>query len=300
MIYNEGRIRKNGEVLPIQCIRILLTQAPRHPDNLHYHEYTELLFGIAGNARVVLRNGSTDLTPGTLIVVHAGDVHTVCWSGEPSEYIVVKFLPQVLFSAEQTGAEYGYALTLIENASDLQFRFSPEELEGTGIPSILCQMMEEWESQRFGYELSLRADVTRVFLFLLRRWREASQWMKEGTQPADRAVMQAVLSYVGEHYTDLTERDVAAACGVSPAALSRLFSRVMKCSFPEYVTGVRLREAEKLLLTTDASVTDIALRVGFSSPAYFIARFRQAKGITPHRFRCETSARTAEKAEKIL
>lgn len=287
MIYDEGRILKNGEVLPIQCIRMTLAHASRHLDNLHYHEYTELLFGLTGNARVVLRNGSADLTPGSLIVVHAGDLHTVCWGGEPSEYIVVKFLPQVLFTAEQTGAEYGYALTLMENAPDRQFRFSPEELEGTGIPSILCQMMEEWESQRFGYELSLRADVTRVFLFLLRRWRETSPWMKEGTPPADRAVMQTALSYVGTHYADLTEREVAAVCGVSPAALSRLFARIMKSSFPEYVTGVRLREAEKLLLTTDASVTDIALEVGFSTPAYFIARFRRAKGITPHRFRRE-------------
>lgn len=44
-------------------------------------------------------------------------------------------------------------------------------------------MMTEWEEEQFGYELSLRADLTRVVLFLLRRWRQTSPWMQEGTRP---------------------------------------------------------------------------------------------------------------------
>ena len=285
MIYDEGMVRRGGEVLPIECIRIRLLRPSQHHENMHYHDYTELLFGLSGTAKVYIGNRSTLLVPGGLTVIQAGDAHNVYYEGGPSEYIVVKFLPQMLISVEQTGAEFGYALTLMEQSPERQSVFSPEELAGTEIPTILPRMMAEWEGHRFGYELSLRADVIRVILFLLRHWRETCPWMRDRTPPADRETMQTALAYIRAHFADISERDVADVCGISPVAVSRLFARTMKCSFPDYVCGVRLREAEKLLLTTDLSVTDIALQVGFSTPAYFIAKFRQAKGTTPYRFR---------------
>lgn len=285
MVYDEGRVRRDGEVLPIECLRIRQNGKPRNNRNLHFHDYTELLFGLHGSARVLIGNGTTVLEAGGLTVIQAGDAHDVCENGEPCEYIVVKFLPEMLISAEQTGAEFGYALTLMEHSAERQSVFSPAELNETEIPAILRQMMAEWEEKAFGYELSLRADVTRVILFLLRRWRKANPQLCAGIAPGDSRLMQTALAYIGTHYAYLSERDVAQACGISTVAVSRLFARTVKRSFPDYVRSVRLREAERLLLTTDLSVTDIALQVGFSTSAYFIAKFREEHGVTPYRFR---------------
>lgn len=285
MAYDEGRVRINGEALPIECIRRRLVAQSYAKGNLHYHDYTELLFGLSGTALVLVRNSATRLFPGSLIVIQAGEAHDVQYWEKPCEYLVVKFLPQLLISAEQTGAEFGYALALMEQAPNRQSIFSSAELDGSEIPSILCRMMEEWDEKKFGYELSLRADVTRVILFLLRKWKENCPWMQEGIRPADRTAIQRAMVYIGEHYVDLCEKDVAEACGISTITLSRLFARVMKSSYPDYLCGVRLREAEKLLLTTELTVTEIALQVGFSTAAYFIAKFRHHKGITPYRFR---------------
>ena len=47
----------------------------------------------------------------------------------------------------------------------------------------------------------------------------------------------------------------------------------------------KLKEAEKLLLTTDHSITEIAFEAGFSTVSHFIARFKAEKGITPHKLR---------------
>lgn len=55
--------------------------------------------------------------------------------------------------------------------------------------------------------------------------------------------------------------------------------------FSDYLTFVRLRVAEKLLITGSRSVTEIALMVGFSSASHFVARFKAHKQITPIQFR---------------
>ena len=44
-----------------------------------------------------------------------------------------------------------------------------------------------------------------------------------------------------------------------------------------------------LLLHTDASVTDIALDVGFNNTSYFIKKFQEANQLSPHKFRKKMS-----------
>jgi AraC-like DNA-binding protein len=59
----------------------------------------------------------------------------------------------------------------------------------------------------------------------------------------------------------------------------------MGTSFTAYATGLKLKEAERLLIGSDTSVTEIAEHVGFFTVAYFIASFRARYGITPAKYR---------------
>ena len=59
----------------------------------------------------------------------------------------------------------------------------------------------------------------------------------------------------------------------------------MNKSFTEYVNGIRISESERLLVTTNKSITDIALDVGFSTTSYFIERFKKQIHLTPKQFR---------------
>ena len=285
MAFYEQRAQRNGVAMPVECI--LMKQGAREREfRPHYHEYTELLFGISENAKVAVGRSSFVLTPGAMAMIHSGEPHDVVSGGAPCSYYVVKFLPQILLAGEQTYSEYGYVLMLMEHLPDQQFLFGADELARTEVPLLFRHLMEEWDRQEFGYELSLRADVTRIFLYILRRWREKNLSLVEAPMlSAQRELMQRAVSYIHGHYSDLTEETAAAACGVSPAYLSRSFKKGMQITFSAYVTGVRLREGERLLLTTDDSVTDIAQSVGFSTSAYFIARFREAHGVTPSRYR---------------
>lgn len=56
-------------------------------------------------------------------------------------------------------------------------------------------------------------------------------------------------------------------------------------TFVAYVNDLRLGEACRLLLETDATVAEIAYRVGFGNLSNFNQCFRQARGTTPREFR---------------
>lgn len=86
----------------------------------------------------------------------------------------------------------------------------------------------------------------------------------------------------------MTERDAAAYCGLSYNHFSASFKKAVGRSFSDYITLLRLSEAEKLLISTEQSITDIALSCGFSSTSHFISRFKAQKGITPGQLRKKT------------
>ena len=284
MPYEEARARRNGMPVPIECLFLEL-DGKENLHALHYHDYTELLFGVSGKSLVLVGNRRMTLAEGDMLVIHTHEPHYVTGGGEPSSYIVVKFLPRILLTGADSYPEYSYMLTLLENSPDKQILFSSVELKKTDLPALFAHLIEEWRAADFGYELSLRVDVTRIFLYILRRWRASNPAIAAMREDGQGILLGQAVSFIGEHYAELSEGAVAAACGVSRTYFSRVFRRGMRVSFTAYVTGVRLREAARLLLTAEYSVTAIAQEVGFSTTSYFIEKFRSVYGETPSRYR---------------
>ena len=295
MPIDEGIAVRGGIPLPIQCI-LMKNNIHNRPPMLHYHKYTELLFGMSGTAQVYTGSSHYLLGEGDLLLIHPREPHDVHAASESCTYIVIKFLPEVLLSGEQSSPTYGYSLLLTERTAGKQCFFSARELTESGLSDRFSHLMEEWEGERFGYELSLRADVLHIFLYILRRWQASGLPLTAGVIGLRGEMIGRAISYVRDHYAELTEESTAEICGVSRTYFSRCFKNEMKIGFSAYVNEVRLREAERLLMTTTKSVTEIAEEVGFSTVSYFIDRFRSLHGETPHQYR-RSVLRRGDRAE---
>ena len=66
---------------------------------------------------------------------------------------------------------------------------------------------------------------------------------------------------------------------------SQKFREAAGVSVHEYLVFIRLQRAALELMTTDDSVTDIALRCGFSGGNYFKDAFKKKYGVTPSEYR---------------
>ena len=285
MVIYEKRYLRNGVPVPIQCIRM---KQKNIKQNLifHYHDYLELLFGVSGSAKAYVGTESYDLGAGDMVLVGNDVFHEVTGNGDDSVYIVVKFLPSVLFAESQTLSEYTYARLLLQHLRGGKIYFRADELADTPISSLFANLIREWDEGHFGYELSLRADVTSIVLHIIRKWLAADPTLAEYSMTAAQSeLIRNAISYVELNFADATEADCARELGVSSAYLSRVFKKGMKISFSSFVNDIKLKNAEKLLLSDSASMTEIAERVGFSTVAYFISCFRQKYRVTPNRYR---------------
>lgn len=97
---------------------------------------------------------------------------------------------------------------------------------------------------------------------------------------------EKILLYINDNIRfDLSAQSLAKDLGISSYHLSRIFSKELKMSFPNYVTHQRLTLACELLETTQRNVTDIAYDVGFSSSRNFLRCFKNKYGCTPTEWR---------------
>jgi len=72
---------------------------------------------------------------------------------------------------------------------------------------------------------------------------------------------------------------------LSPNYLSTVFKDITGKTLLEYITDVRIKEAEKMLQHTKKKIHEIALAVGYESPSYFSSIFYRNKGLTPNQYR---------------
>ena len=265
-------------------IHCLVTDATRIKNtskiSYHNHDYIELLYALTPGATVWINGDAYPFEEGDLVLINSQEPHTVT-SPTVSSHICVKFSPGILYSDEQALLEFKYVTPFISEKRH-QKRFCKGELEMLDVHGLMHDIMWEWEEKSVAYELMIRAKLLVLFSGILRYWHDGKE-MLSNLSITD--TVKRALDYTDEHYATATERDVADFCAVSYNHFSRTFKRTMGKSFSDYLTQIRLREAEKLLLLSDKSMTEIALEVGFSSSSHFISRFRESRDMTPGQFR---------------
>ncbi len=283
MEYDEGKVVQDGFEIPIECFNRIHVIGDGELENLHYHDYVELLYGV--DCDTVVRCGVNDyhMCSGDFVVINSKTPHSVISNSKISIYTVIKFMPQILYAAEQSVFEFKYILPFVADTKKYQKFFSRNEIENTDIPEIMRAILSERKNMAYGYEIALRIYVSRIVLRLIRKWHVSG----EDTDVSNETMLsvQKGIEYAQNNYSTATSSKAAEICNLCPCYFSRLFKRVMKKSFTEYVTYIKICEAQKLLITTKESITDISLDTGFSTTSYFIECFKKQTLLTPKQFR---------------
>lgn len=98
--------------------------------------------------------------------------------------------------------------------------------------------------------------------------------------------LSAVFKFIEANYSKgITLSDVAQAVGYSPAYLTNRVKRETGQTVNRWIIERRLAAARFLLKTTDRSVEQIALEVGYQNACHFFRQFRQYTGTTPQAWR---------------
>jgi signal transduction histidine kinase/DNA-binding response OmpR family regulator/streptogramin lyase len=103
----------------------------------------------------------------------------------------------------------------------------------------------------------------------------------------DRELIDRINTWLAENLDD-SDLDVESLCQamtIERRTLQRKLKALTGMTPAAYIRHIRLRQAKKLLLETDRSINEIALRCGFSNAQHFSRLFRKNYQVPPERWR---------------
>jgi len=126
-------------------------------------------------------------------------------------------------------------------------------------------LMANKSAREEALRLNVKKKSTRVEIY--KRLYIAKEWME------------------ANYHQPITLNDIADEALLNSQHFLRLFSQLFKKTPHQFLIDLRLERAGNLLATTNASVSDICLSVGWESLASFSKLFKQKQGLTPTAFR---------------
>ena len=264
-IFIETRLRRQGFIM----------QGP------HNHPYYELFYVQSGCCRSLVQDYMYDLQAGDFILIPPYLLHYTRYpSGECRRCTI-------FFHLDDLSEEM---LSLIPEKERFYSRVQLIRVPGIHKPQIdswIHLMTAERTLNDYRSPVMLKILLQGLFLLCGR----VCSLLYEPPLPAPRIHPQIVqaFSYINDHFMEpVTTADVAAAVGLSPNYLTRKFRESAGIGIHDYLVHIRLDHAAYQLISTDDSISGIAVRCGFADANYFKDAFRKKYGVNPTTYRNQT------------
>ncbi|WP_298157088.1 AraC family transcriptional regulator [Flavobacterium sp.] len=245
----------------------------------HYHPEYELTLITEGKGNRIVGDSHEGFAAGDLVLLGSGLPHT--WAGKQqrnkkNSAVVIQF-SEAFISKFTALPEGGAIRKMLENAA-----------KGFAFPNAPALLRSNIEA------LPEREGIAKV-IALLEILHTLSEEMgiplsNLNYAPVGNVVnenrINKICGYIQQHADEqITLEQVAGLVHLSKSAFCKLFKRMVKINFSDYINEIRIANSCQLLLESDKTVREIAMQAGFESLTYFNRVFLKKKGLTPMAFR---------------
>lgn len=221
-----------------------------------------LIYLEKGSGEIRCENQSVGIEAGDVMLLPSAPLLDVVLSDQGSSHIYwVKFM--------------GISPQECQDISSLE-PLTPAHCPNAYIPeSVKSIILELNKNQSFSSEI---ASAKLIGMLLL----TAQQLSVE----AETASIREIIQFIQNNYMYNTPiGDYAKRCGMSVPNFIRLFKRASGMSPHDYKLSIRIERAKIMLATTDSSVTDISIQIGFNDQFQFSRYFKKKTGMSPMSYR---------------
>lgn len=248
---------------------------PRYEMAYHWHVEYEIIRILTGTLHVTMDEKEFTATPGDIVFVNSGILH----SGIPSDCVYQCIVFDMNAFLKNNPRCSTYIKQIIDHSAFVYHHFTPKNQQ---IHQIVWDIFNAMESQKTGYELIVFGELYHFFGVVF------SEQLYFSDSPQDRRdyrkIMQLkkVLDYMEANYSSpVTLEQLSASVNMSPKYFCRFFYQMTHRTPIDYLNYQRIEHASYQLATTDVSVTEVAYNCGFNDLSYFIKTYKKYKGITP-------------------
>ncbi|MBQ8849195.1 MAG: helix-turn-helix transcriptional regulator [Clostridia bacterium] len=261
---NGHSIASDEYPIAVNCTGNFATIFPFTTDNPSGRNDYYLLYMVRGKMRVTVGGRNAAAVSGSIFLIPPHTHYTYTYSGgEPLDYLWAHF----------TGS---YAERLLSDCGLYPLPYFGTAEDGGRISGKFKRMFELFE--RRSPLLERRASVCMQDIIL-----EAAECI---VRRAEKIPLETSLRYIHSAYDrKLSVPELAAMENLSNSRYIALFNRYMGMPPTAYITELRMRNACELLTSTDMSVKQVGILVGYPDAHFFSKLFKKHVGTSPNEYR---------------
>ena len=278
-------IRMHGSTdFPFQYYLDDIHKFVNHYVDWHWHTEFEWVYVQEGIVHCLIESERIVLHPGDGMFINSKIIHRF---ESPSGALMpnILYMPE-FFAARDTRIFQKYVSPVL--ASDLPyciFRTSDQSPSSTKVLSLLYSTLSI-SSDDDADPLDVSLATLQLWNYFIKNYVHLFSGQSVSGNPLLQARVRQMMQFIFQHYKEkITLTDIANAANISKSEALRSFHFALSTTPVNYLIDYRLERAQKLLLTTDDTVTQIALTVGMDNISYFVRAFRKKYGTTPKKFR---------------
>ena len=252
----------------------------------HWHPFLELGYCVSGEGWFHIMDRTYPVKQGDIFIINYAQPHIAnCDPGKSCTYLFIYFRASILETREPE-------LLLAFNSKPfvLDNRIEADLPVAGRMGELIKLMGKELEAREIGYRSQVRGALLQACTLLARHYRSKLSEQEWSVTLASFNRIFPALQFVKEHLTEsIRLQDVADHISLSPSRTYHLFKEIIGDGFKEYLIKMRVKEAQRLLVSSDLPITEIYLKSGFSNHASFYRSFHQIVKMTPSEYRSGSS-----------
>lgn len=191
------------------------------------------------------------------------------------EDIALQLLDSLRQQLEQSPVPPAEAIAFLQQLMDELLSSFDEH--GLAKPGFLRRYNRDW------FRTMSLDDTIQLFV---RLFGESSALLDQRASSRDFLVVQQMIRFMKLHlHENIGVPEIADSVGLSKSSVNSIFKQEMNRTLYDYLTELRMHEAEAWLADSELKIAEIAVKVGYQNENSLIRAFRKHRSMTPGQFR---------------
>jgi AraC-like DNA-binding protein len=265
---------------------VYLTSAYFNKHTMHWHEDLQFILVLEGMVHLKIGYESIDLKARDIMLINSNEIHSIESADDPTKvvflYLYSDYVQQICPGFYEAVASCPFRKAFEQTNKNRRKLYGALEL-------VLANLQNRDSCLKAEYDQKLSESVCELLSILFDCHKptmvNAKRGQVEVSDDKIKMINRLLKSLRDNSDHKINLKEFAEDEFISMYHLSRCIKEVTGCSFRSWISYYRLEKAEKMLLTTDWSLAEIADQCGFSDVRYFVKQFEEWHKISPEEFR---------------